>query len=109
VVVTNLAIAGISIVAMPMVKQSLLICSIMPLSAWTVVAWWIIVVIGSLPGGVLVFLYEWWTVKHGFQAWDVMAWKKEEVRTPSWRKLWWWILISYISVFASLMAGIILQ
>jgi hypothetical protein len=108
-VVTNLTIAGISIVAMPMVRQSLLICSIMPLSAWTVVVWWIIVVSGSLPGGALVFIYDHWFTRHGFQAWNFIAWKKGDVRTPSWRKLWWWVLLSYVALFAALKIGVILQ
>ena len=108
-VVTNLALGGISIVAIPLVNQSFLICSIMPLSAWTIVVFWIIVVIGSLPGGVLVFLYERWVVRQGFHTWNVAVWKKGDVSTPFWRKLWWWLLLSYIALLAGLAVGVILQ
>lgn len=108
-VVTNLAFGGISIVAIPLVNQSFLICSIMPLSAWTVIVFWIIVVIGSLPGGVLVFLYERWVVRQGFHTWNVAVWKKGDVSTPFWRKLWWWLLLSYIALFAGLTMGVVLQ
>ena len=108
-VVTNLAIGGISIVAMPLANKSFQFCSIMPLSTWTIVAWWVIAVIGSIPGGTLVFIYERWAIKHGFQAWNVMAWKQGIVSTPSWRKLWWWILVSYAVLFAGIILGVILQ
>ena len=105
-VITNLAMGGICIVAMPMVTKSLLICSVTPLSAWTLVLWWFIVVIGSLLGGAFVFLYELWAIRKGFQAWNVMALKKGDMLTPSWRKLWWWVLLSYVVLIAGLTIGI---
>jgi hypothetical protein len=108
-VVTNLAIGGISIVAMPLANKSFQFCSIMPLSAWTIVAWWVISVVGSIPGGALVFFYDRWAVKQGFQAWNVMAREQGDVSTPSWRKLWWWILLSYAVLFAGIILGVILQ
>lgn len=108
-VVTNLALGGISMVAMPMVKQSLNYCYIIPLSAWTVVIWWAIAVVGSIPGGALIFIYERWAMKHGYQAWNVVAWKNGDLQTPSWRKLWWWVLLSYLLMFTGFMVGVILQ
>jgi len=108
-VVTNLSLGGIVMVALPLVNQSLLICSAMQLSAWTVVVLWIIIVFGSLPGGVFVFLYERWAIKQGFQVWNVMTWKKGDVSTPSWKILWWWILLSYFILFAGLIVGVIIN
>lgn len=108
-VTVNLSIAGIIVVALPLVNLSTRICSILPLTAWTVMIWWGTVVLGTLVGGLLLFLYEGWAVKSDFQAWSVLAWKEGEVRTPSWRKLWWWILLSYAALFSGLAAGVILS
>jgi len=108
-VAANLGMAGINVVAIPLVNQSIRICSILPLSAWTVMIWWAIAVLGALVGGLLLFFYEYWVVKGGFQAWSVLVWREGEVRTPSWRKLWWWILLSYLVFFGGLVAGVILN
>ena len=107
-VAANLGVGGINVVAVPLVNLSLRICSILPLSLWTVMIWWAIVVLGTLVGGLLLFLYEFWAGRGGFQAWSVLAWREEEVRTPSWRKLWWWILLSYVALLGGLAAGVIL-
>jgi hypothetical protein len=63
----------------------------------------------SLAGGFLIFLYEHWAVKRGFQAWTILAGNEGQVITPSWRKLWWWILISLVVLFNGLIAGVMLQ
>jgi len=79
------------------------------LTAWTLLTWWIIAVVGALIGGLLISLYECWAVRAGFQAWSVLACKVGKVCTPSWRKLWWWILLSYITLFGGIALGVILQ
>jgi hypothetical protein len=107
-VAANLGVGGIGVVVVPLVNLSLRICSIMPLSPWTVMIWWAIVVLGTLVGGLLLFLYEYWAGRGAFQAWSVLAWREGEVRTPSWRKLWWWILLSYVALLGGLAAGVIL-
>ena len=83
--------------------------SILPLTALTVMIWCGIVVLGTLVGGLFLFLYEGWAVKSGFQAWSVLAWREGEVRTPSWRKLWWWILLSYAALLGGFAAGVVLS
>jgi hypothetical protein len=75
----------------------------------TVAVWLAIAVVGSIPGGALIFIYERWSIKHGNLAWNVSAWKNGEVQTPSWRKLWWWVLLSYLLMFTGIMSGVILQ
>jgi hypothetical protein len=67
------------------------------------------VVLGALIGGLLIFLYECWAVRVGFQAWSVLACKVGEVRTPSWRKLWWWILLSYAAFLGGIVVGVVLS
>ena len=108
-VAANLGLGGISVVAMPLVNQSLRTCSIFPLNAWTVLIWWVIAVMGALIGGLLIFLYECWAVRVGFQAWSVLACRVGEVRTPSWRKLWWWILLSYAALLGGIVVGVVLS
>jgi len=108
-VAANLGMAGVIAVAIPLVNQSIRSCSVLPLSSGIVLTWWAIVVLGTLVGGLLLFLYECWAVSGGFQAWSVLAWREGEVRTPSWRKLWWWILLSYAALLGGLAAGVVLQ
>ena len=108
-VAANLGMAGINLVAMPLVNQSIRVCSVLPLSARTVMTWWAIVVVGALVGGLLLSFYESWAVGRGFQAWSVLASSRGEVRSPSWRELWWWILLSYVALLGGLASGVILQ
>jgi hypothetical protein len=108
VVTVNLAVAGIVAVALPLVMLSIRACSILPVNVWTLMIWWEIVFLGAVPGVLLLWLYEAWAVKGGFQGWSVLAWGEGEVRTPSWRRLWWWILLSFAALLAGIVAGAIL-
>jgi hypothetical protein len=107
-VVTNLGLAGINAIAMPLVNQSLKICPIMPLSVWAVMTWLAITVLGSLAGGLLIFLYERWAVRHDFQAWNILIGNEGQVNSPTWRALWWWILLSFMVLFIGLIAGVMI-
>ena len=105
----NLGTAGIVAVALPLVNLSIRACSIMTLSVWMVGAWWGLAVLGAVVGGSLLFLHELWAVRRGFRAWGVLASKAGEVLSPSWRKLWWWIPLSYAALFGGLVASQLLQ
>jgi hypothetical protein len=107
-VTTIIGLAGIIPIALPITNQNLAMSQILPLSPWAVMVWWAIVVLGSLAGGFLIFLYEHWAVKRGFRAWIILAGTEGEVITPLWRKLWWWILISIVSLLIGLFAGVAL-
>jgi len=107
-VVTFLALAGIFPVAMPLVNMSLSMSQIIPLSPWIVLTWWAITVLGSLAGGLLIFIYENWAAKRGYQAWNVFAGNEVAVTTPGWSKIWWWILISILILLAGLITGIMM-
>ncbi len=107
-VTTNLGLAGIVAIAIPLVSLSIRICSILPLTVWTAMVWWAIVVLGTLVGSLLLLMYEGWALKSGFQAWSVLARGEGEVRTPSWRTLWWWVPLSYAVLLGGLVAGAIL-
>jgi hypothetical protein len=104
-VTANLGVGGIGSLALRLVKWLSSNCSVMNLSLWTVVSFWTAVVTGACLGLLLILLYEAWAVRHGFRAWSVLALGDGEVNTPSWRKLWWWILLS----FAVLVGGFLVD
>lgn len=107
-VTTFLGLAGIFVIAMPLVNISLNMSQLIPLSPWPVMTWWAIVVLGAVSGGFFIFLYERWATGQGFQAWSIMAGDEGKVTTPSWRKLWWWILLGIAILLAGLIAGVVL-
>ena len=78
------------------------------ISPWIVITWWVITVAGSLIGGLFIFIYEYWAVKRGYLAWNVVAGNAGEVTTPTWGKIWWWIIISIFIFLAGLIAGVML-
>ena len=94
----NLGMAAIFALATPLANMS----AQMPLLPWTVAAWWAFAVMSALVAMPLLLLYEGWSVRRGYRAWTILAWGEGEVTTAPWRKLWWWILISY----AVLMGGV---
>jgi hypothetical protein len=104
-VAAGLGLAGILAVAMPLVNRTANTCGILPFHAWTGATWWAIVVAGALAGGVLLFLYESWAVRRGYQAWRVLASGEGEVHSPPWRTVWWWILLSCVILLGGLVAG----
>jgi len=107
-VTTFLALAGIFPVSMVLVNKTLVMSQIIPLSPWIVMSWFAIIVAGSLIGGLFIFFYELWAIKRGCLAWNVFAGNEGEVNTPGWSKIWWWILISIVSLFIGLIAGVAL-
>ena len=93
-VTANLGMGGIGSLALRIVKWLTNNCSMMELSIWTVVSIWAAVVVGSVLGLLLNLIFEAWSVHHGYRAWSILAFGEGEVTMPSWRKLWWWILLS---------------
>jgi hypothetical protein len=71
--------------------------------------WWAIVILGAVVGGLLLFGYECWAVRHGFRAWSVLATGESEVASPPWRKAWWWIPLSYVVLFGGTVANTFIQ
>ncbi|MRR22165.1 hypothetical protein EG830_04210 [bacterium] len=108
-ITTFMGLGGIIPVAMPLVNNSLVITLLRPLSPLAVMTWWAIVVLSALAGGILIFLFEWWEAKRGFRSWTVLANGDGELIIPSFKKLWWWILISFNIMVAGTIIGIILS
>lgn len=103
-VTTNLGIAGIFAIAIPLVNMSVQI----PLSFWTGAAWWAFTATAALVAMLLLVLYEGWSVRRGYRAWCILAWGEGEFVSAPWRRLWWWILLSHGALLGGLAAGVIL-
>jgi hypothetical protein len=104
-VAANVGMAGIIAVATPLFNQSLQL----PLPLWTVFSWLAFAGLGALVGMLLLFLYHVWGMKQGYQSWSLFSVREGEVSSPSWRKGWWWILLSYVILFGGIATFIIVQ
>jgi hypothetical protein len=109
IVTALLALATITPFTMVLVKKTLAMSQIIPLSPWIVMTWLAIIIAGSLIGGLFILLYEHWAVRRGYLAWNVFAGIEGEVTTPGRSKIWWWVLISTQVLLAGFIAGIMLQ
>ena len=104
-VVANLGMAGIFAISLPLINQSLQ----METPPWTVVAWWSYTVLGAVIAILLLMLYERWQVHRDYQFWTVYAFGEGQHSLGSWRKSWWWILISPIVLIGGIFAYQIVQ
>lgn len=57
----------------------------------------------------LLFGFETWAVRRGFQAWSILAAGEGEVVSAPWRQEWWWILLSYVALFGGVIVNSFLQ
>lgn len=108
-ITTFIGLGGIIPIAMPLVNKSLNMSLLMPLSPMAVMTWWAIVALGGVAGGFLIILFEHWETKRGFRSWTVLAENDGELIIPSWRKLWWWILISFVILLNGMFLGVLLS
>jgi len=79
------------------------------LPPWIVVAWWAFTVVSALVAMLLLFLYDGWIVHNGYQGWYTLAWGEGEVTSAPWRKLWWWILLSYAALIGGIAGYMFIQ
>ena len=107
-VTTFMGLGGIIPVALPLVKNSLNMSLLLPLSPLPLMTWWAIVVLGALPGGLLIFLFQRWAIKENLRLWTILTAEEEKIIIPKWSKLWWWILISMSLLFVGLFIGVVL-
>jgi hypothetical protein len=110
---TNLSLAGMLAVTAPLVIGSLNYCSF---GALTALQWWPIAVPGALAGGLMLYAYQSWAVRRGFAAWSALLWGATEadggtpaVTYPPWRRLWPWILASFVALAAGTALGVLAQ
>ncbi|MBP1665508.1 MAG: acyl-CoA--6-aminopenicillanic acid acyl-transferase [Bacteroidetes bacterium] len=107
-VTTFLILGGIFPVSMILVNRTIVMSQIIPLSPWIVITWLTIIVAGSLIGGIFVFFYEYWATRREYRAWNIYAGDEGEVTTPQWGKIWRWLIISVLIIFAGLIIGVML-
>jgi hypothetical protein len=81
---------------------------LLPLSPLSVMTWWAIVILGALPGGFLIFIFQRQAVKKEFRSWTVLTAGEGEIVIPKWGNLWWWLLISIGILITGLMIGVVL-
>ena len=107
-VTTFTGLGGIIPVALPLVNKSLNMSLLLPLSPLSVMTWWAIVILGALPGGFLIFIFQRQAVKKEFRSWTVLTAGEGEIVIPKWGNLWWWLLISIGILITGLMIGVVL-
>ena len=106
---TNLALAGLLAVNLPLINWHLSYCGFSDL---TVLPWWGITVLSALVGGLLLYVYHTWAVRRGFTAWSALLRDTGEagdstatVSSPPCRSLWLWILLSCVALVAGAALG----
>ncbi len=104
-VVTNLGLAGIFPAATYLANKSMQ----MPLPTWIVIAWWGFTALSALISILLLLIFHSWTVHRGYQAWAILVSEQGQVASAPWRKLWWWILLSFIPLVASIFVYSIIE
>jgi len=107
---TNLALAGLLAIGLPLIKWHLDYCRF---SILTVLSWWAITVLSALAGGLLLYAYHAWAVRRGLCAWSALLWGTGEasdsaaaVSSPPWRRLWLWIVLSFVVLVAGMALGV---
>jgi len=109
IVVTLLGIGGIIVAGLPLVNLSIQLCTVFPFSVNTVLVWWSVVVIGGIIAVILLFSFEYLSVKRGYLAWTALVEKETKVKTQSWKLLWWVILVCVVVLVLCLAAGVALN
>ncbi len=101
-VAANLGMGGICLLALRGVRWLSTTCSMMEMSIWALVSLWAVVVAGACLALLLLLFYEGWAVRQGYRAWSVLAIDGGAVTSPSWRRLWGWILLSLVILIGGL-------
>jgi CubicO group peptidase (beta-lactamase class C family) len=103
-VAANLGIAAIFALATPLVNTVAQI----GLDFWMVVTWWAYAVLGALVGFLLLGPFERWSVRRGFRAWATLALGEGDFSSAPWRKIWWWILLSFVALIGGVAGFVII-
>ncbi len=101
---TNLVLAGLFSISAPLIKAHLNHCGFSTLAT---LSWWAIIVLGALGGGLLLYVYHAWAVRRGFIAWSVLLGSPGKITSSSWRRLWPWVLLSFVALVAGIALGVI--
>jgi phosphate/sulfate permease len=100
---------GIIALSLALVNISFRLCPVFPFSMNTVFIWWSIVVMGGVIAAILIYIFEYWSVKRGYIAWTALVEKDIKVNTQSWKQLWWVMLLCLAVLILCLAAGVALN
>jgi hypothetical protein len=110
---TNLALGGLVATGLPLIAQHVGYCG---LGTLTILQWWGIIVLGVAVGGLPLYLYHAWAVRRGLMAWSALlgggSKAGEDVATvppAAWRRLWPWILASFLVLAGGVALGIVVR
>ena len=109
ITVTWLGMGGITVVSLLLVNLSIQRCQIFPFSFNTLLIWWSVVVLGGFIATILLFFYEFWSVKRRNIAWTALVEKEVKVKTQTWKQLWWVVVVSIIVLLLCLAAAVALN
>jgi hypothetical protein len=109
IAVTLLGMGGIIALSLALVNISFRLCPVFPFSMNTVFIWWSIVVMGGVIAAILIYIFEYWSVKRGYIAWTALVEKDIKVNTQSWKRLWWVMLLCLAVLILCLAAGVALN
>jgi hypothetical protein len=106
---THLALAGLLATTLPLILWNINSCGF---RASSLLQWWGISVAGALGGGLFLCAYHSWAFRRGFGTWTVLSRDqgdsesiREAVVSPSWGRLWLWILLSFVLMVAGAVLG----
>jgi hypothetical protein len=108
---TNLALGGLVATGLPLIDRQIGTCG---LSTFAALQWWGIVIVGAVVGGLPLYLYHAWGVRHDLTAWSALVWGKDEagedvatVPPAAWHRLWPWILASFVVLAGGIVLGLV--
>ena len=109
VVSANLGMAGANAVATPFVSIGLSSHSAQSSPIATLGLVWLIAVAGALVGGGLLWIYNRWAVRQGYGSWSLLLSDSAVPAFPGWRRLKWWIPLSFLAQIGGVVLSIALQ
>ncbi|MFC2079535.1 hypothetical protein ACFLSZ_06115 [Candidatus Bipolaricaulota bacterium] len=109
IVSANLGMAGVNAIATPLMSVSLSSRAVQAYPVATVGFLLMAAAVGALAGIGLVWIYNLWTVQRGSRSWSALISDGSDVEFLGWRRLGWWILLSFIAQIGGIVASVTLQ
>jgi hypothetical protein len=109
IVVANLGMAGLNAIATPLISVGLSNCMARRFPTATVGTLLAITALGTVAGGALVWVYNRWAVRRGYLAWSVLISADAESTFAGWRRLGWWIALSFLAQVGGIVVSVVLQ
>ena len=108
---TNLALAGLVAIGLPLVNWQVSYCG---LGRLVVLQWWALVALGSLVGGLPLLAFHAWATRRGLCTWSALLWGRNQgdeqpaaVSSPPWRQVWGWVVLSFLVLIAGIALGVL--